>query len=115
MRICVVGAGAIGGWVAAGLALAGNEVMALTSRGPIDAIALGAGGETRVAAFTPIAMPPDLLVVAVKAPALPGIAPALREMIGPETVVLPLLNGVPWWFLEGEPLRDGVHTTAKLA
>ena len=52
MRICVVGAGAIGGWVGARLALAGNEVMALTSRGPLDRIILTDGEEERVAEFS---------------------------------------------------------------
>ena len=106
MRVCVAGAGAIGGWVAARLALAGNAVTALTSRGPIGTITLEEGGETAVAAFGSFDGPPDVLIVAVKAPTLPGLAPDLAEMVGPETIIVPMLNGVPWWFVPGEPLRS---------
>ena len=106
MRICVAGAGAIGGWIAARLALAGNAVMALTSRGPLDQITLEEGGETSVATLGRFEGLPDVLIVAVKAPALPGLAPRLAEMIGPETLIVPMLNGVPWWFVGGEPLRS---------
>ena len=106
MRVCVAGAGAIGGWVAARLALAGNPVAALTSRGPIDRITLETAGETAVASLGGFDGQPDLLIIAVKATALPGFAPRLAPMIGPETVIVPMLNGVPWWFVEGEPLRS---------
>jgi len=106
MKIGIIGAGAIGGWVAARLALAGNEVMALTSRGPIESLELEEAGETRAARPSRFDGAAELLVIAVKAPALPGVAPTLAPLIGPETLILPLLNGVPWWFVEGEPLRS---------
>jgi 2-dehydropantoate 2-reductase len=80
--------------------------MALTSRGSISTITLEEDGETAVAELGDFDGMPDLLVVAVKAPALPGLAPQLAEMIGPETLIVPMLNGVPWWFVEGEPLRS---------
>src|SRR5215218_3554531 len=105
MRISVLGAGAIGGWVGARLALAGHEVMALTARGPLDALELREGGEVRQARFTSFKDPPELLVVAVKATALAEAAAKAAEMIGPETLILPMLNGVPWWFANGEPLK----------
>jgi 2-dehydropantoate 2-reductase len=44
----------------------------------------------------------DVLIVAVKGPALADAALAARPMIGPHTTILPMLNGVPWWFLGGE-------------
>jgi 2-dehydropantoate 2-reductase len=47
--------------------------------------------------------PQDLVVIAVKAPAMAEIAPRLAPLLGPETVVLPAMNGVPWWFAEGLP------------
>jgi 2-dehydropantoate 2-reductase len=106
LRTCVVGAGAIGGWVAARLALAGNEVMALTSRGAIDRLEIDEGGTTESARMTRFEGPAELLVIAVKAPALPGLAPSLGPLISAETVIVPMLNGVPWWFVEGEPLRS---------
>lgn len=113
MNICVVGAGAIGGWIAARLALAGNEV-SLVARGDtlvaIDAegLLLTDAGDTRCVA---LAGSPDpsalgihrLVIVAVKAPALPQIAPSLEGLIGPETQIIPMLNGVPWWFTD-DPL-----------
>ena len=105
MRVCVAGAGAIGGWIAARLAFAGNQVMALTSRGPVETITLEDGGETAVAALGGFEGKPDMLVIAVKAPALSRLAPRLAQMIGPDTLIVPMLNGVPWWFVDGEPLR----------
>ena len=106
MRIAVVGAGAIGGWVAARLALAGNEVMALTSRGTMKALEIDEGGVSATASLGQVDGAADLLVIAVKAPALPAIAQNLAPMIGPGTMIVPMLNGVPWWFVAGEPLRS---------
>jgi 2-dehydropantoate 2-reductase len=45
--------------------------------------------------------PQDLVIVAVKGPALPAVAAATGRMIGPDTVVVPAMNGVPWWFFSG--------------
>ena len=104
MRVAVVGAGAIGGGVAARLALAGNEVMALTSRGALTSLVMEEGGARAIARFVEFDGAPGLLIIAVKAPALPAIAPNLAPMIGADTIVVPMLNGVPWWFVEGEPL-----------
>lgn len=106
IRIAIVGAGSIGGWVAARLALAGEQVMALSSRGPVDGIEIIEAGETETAHFTRFEGPADVLVVAVKATALAAAAVAAQPLIGEETVVVPMLNGVPWWFVEGEPLRS---------
>ena len=113
MNICVVGAGAIGGWIAARLALAGNEV-SLVARGEtlsaidFEGLLITDKGETRCVAVATASDPTalgvqDLLVVAVKAPALPAIAPALRPLVGPGTAIVPMLNGVPWWFTD-DPL-----------
>jgi 2-dehydropantoate 2-reductase len=106
MNICVFGTGAIGGWVAARLALAGHQVMALTSRGPLDRLSISDGDESQDVAFAPFETPPYLLVIAVKATALSAAMPALETLVGPETLILPMLNGVPWWFVEGEQLRS---------
>ena len=106
MRICVAGAGAIGGWVAARLALAGNRVMALTSTGMLDTIEIREAGETSRPELSNFDGPAELMVVAVKATALAEAAGAVERLIGPETVIVPMLNGVPWWFVEGEPLRS---------
>jgi len=106
MNICVVGAGAIGGWVAARLALAGHTVMALTTRGPLASLTITDGDDSRDVAFARFDAPPQLLVIATKATALPGAAPALAPLVGPDTLILPILNGVPWWFVDGEPPRS---------
>jgi 2-dehydropantoate 2-reductase len=116
MRICVVGAGAIGGWVAAKLAIAGEDV-SLLARGDTlrlvraEGLLLGESGEEFVA--NPDAGESasgfgaqDVVIVAVKAPALPRLAPELAPLIGETTMVVPMLNGVPWWFVEGEPLTS---------
>ena len=113
MNICVVGAGAIGGWMAAKLALAGSDV-SLVARGDtlreIEArgLRLSEGGHLHCVAVATAEDAAafgrqDLVVVAVKAPALPKIAASLKPLIGPGTLILPMLNGVPWWFT-GEPL-----------
>ena len=123
MDIGIIGAGAIGGWVAARLALAGNRVSVLargeTLRALNNGLSITEGGITERANVRASADPADfgsqeLLVVAVKAPALPGIIEAARAMAGPDSLILPMLNGVPWWFLDGEPL-DSVDPAGQIA
>jgi 2-dehydropantoate 2-reductase len=106
MNICVVGAGAIGGWVAAKLALAGNSVMALTSRGPLERIELREAGQIRTASLTSFEGTADFLVVAVKAISLSAASKSARKLISPDTVIVPMLNGVPWWFVDGMQLKS---------
>jgi 2-dehydropantoate 2-reductase len=106
MDICVVGAGAIGGWAAAKLALAGESVMALTSRGELNSVMLSEAGKARTATLTRFEGPADLLIVAVKATALLAAADSAKRLIGPDTIIVPMLNGVPWWFVEGMALRS---------
>lgn len=113
MNICIVGAGAIGGWVAARLGLAGNDVSVVVRGETLRAIEteglrLNDSGSTRCVAVAATDDPArlgvqDVVVIAVKAPALPGIAPALEALIGPATQIVPMLNGVPWWFTD-DPL-----------
>jgi 2-dehydropantoate 2-reductase len=109
MTIGIIGAGAIGGWVAARLAADGNPV-SLLARGP-TADALDQGLELVEQGRSTIVRPristraeelgeQDLLVIAVKAPALAAAARAAAPMIGPQTLILPMMNGVPWWFAE---------------
>jgi 2-dehydropantoate 2-reductase len=88
--------------------------MALTSRGPADTLDVTEGEVVETASFTRFDGPADVLVIAVKAPALPRLANDLKALIGPATTVLPMLNGVPWWFVEGEPL-DSVDSGGTLA
>ena len=106
MKIVIIGAGAIGGWVAARLAQAGNDVMALSSRGTVRKLEIEEGGAIEAVQLGQFEGPAELLVIAVKAPALSSVAPGMATRIGPDTLILPMLNGVPWWFVDGEPLRS---------
>jgi 2-dehydropantoate 2-reductase len=116
MNICVVGAGAIGGWVAAKLAIAGEQV-SVFARGDTlrllraEGVRLTEQGEEFVAnveAFEDCTAfgEQDVLIIAVKAPALPPLASELRPLVGSRTLIVPMLNGVPWWFVGGEPLKS---------
>jgi 2-dehydropantoate 2-reductase len=108
MRICVVGAGAIGGLLAAKLARAG-EAVSVVARGA-QLAAIRSQGLTlieareafteRVAASDRIAElgPQDLLVLAVKAHQLAAVARDLAPALGPNTRLLTAQNGVPWWY-----------------
>lgn len=106
MNVAVVGAGAIGGWVAGKLSLAGEPVMALTSRGRLGHVDITENGTTHTAGFTSFTGPADLLIVAVKATALGTASEQAKPLIGPETIIVPMLNGVPWWFVEGMQLKS---------
>lgn len=110
-RVAIVGAGAIGGWLGARLGRAGCQVSALARGATLDALRthglrLQQGGELLQC---PVEASDrayqlgahDLVILAVKAPALPGIAPVIGPLIGRHTVVLTAMNGVPWWFFEG--------------
>lgn len=113
-KVCIVGAGAIGGFVGARLAAAGGaEVSAIargatlralqqhgwrlnTSSGLVQAPALATSNAADLG-------PQDLVVVAVKGPALTQAAQDLAPLLGPGTVVMPAMNGVPWWFCQHLP------------
>ena len=127
MRICVVGAGAIGGVIAARLAaVEGTDVSVLARGATLSAIrdrglrvtaAALAGtapantapantGETITARVTVSddaaeLGEQDFVIVAVKAQSMAGVAASVGGLLGPETAVLSTLNGVPWWFLDG--------------
>ena len=113
MRICVVGAGSIGGVIASGLSRADGVEVSLLARGATLA-ALGADGlrvETAAGTVTAPGLPAaadagalgpqDVVIVAVKAQSMPSVAAAIGPLLGPSTAVLSTLNGVPWWFLDG--------------
>jgi 2-dehydropantoate 2-reductase len=112
MKICVIGAGAIGGWMSAKLARAGEQVSVL-ARGDTLA-AIRANGlklieddtQTRVEVATSdhaeTLGEQDLVVIAVKAPALHGVAKQISPLIGTDTMILSAMNGVPTWFFARE-------------
>ncbi len=109
MRIAIVGAGAIGGWLGISLADAGHHVSVLARGDTLAALREGPwklqrGDVVTAAQVIASDIPSDLgvqdiVIIAVKGPALPGLAPSLAPLIGPDTIVVPAMNGVPWWFL----------------
>ena len=111
MRVTVLGAGAVGGWLAAGLARAGWPVSILARGASLaalqaDGLVLLEGDRREAfpvtAAADPAALPPaDLLLLGLKSHDLPGALPLIRRLIGPETLVATAQNGLPWWFLQG--------------
>ncbi len=112
MKICIVGAGAIGGLIGTLLAAAGEtEVSALARGATLQALSaegwrLSQGGRlirgpVRAAADPAELGPQDLVIIAVKAPAMAAVARGIAPLLGPATMVLPAMNGVPWWFGDG--------------
>ncbi|OJF14966.1 2-dehydropantoate 2-reductase [Couchioplanes caeruleus] len=132
MKVCVVGAGAVGGWIGARLSASGAAEVSAVARGATLRSLQTTGwrlqtadglvcSPARAAADAAELGEQDLVIVAVKAPALASVAGLLPPLLGPATVVLPFMNGVPWWFGHGtkigqEPLRsvdpDGVVAAA---
>jgi 2-dehydropantoate 2-reductase len=118
LKICVVGAGAIGGFLGTRLALEGTSKVSALARGATlvalrdHGWRLQQGGEVlqapaALAADDPRDLgPQDLLIIAVKSPALPALAPTLGPLLGADTMVLPAMNGVPWWFSCGVPALE---------
>lgn len=110
MRICIVGAGAIGGFLGAKLAQAGADVTLIARGAHLEAIqrhglileqADGAREIVQPTAATSdmtAVGPQDVVVVAVKSHSLPALAPAMRALYGPETMVVTAQNGIPWWY-----------------
>lgn len=124
MKFAVVGAGSVGGYLGARLALAGEDVTFVARGANLAAIAANGfklieedgtervAGNVRAAALAE-AGPHDVVLLAIKAHHVPEIAGDLRGLFGPDTVVVTLQNGVPWWFFtkwggphEGRPIRS---------
>ena len=111
MKACIYGAGAIGGWIGAGLARVGVSLSVVARGATLQALQthglrIEQGGEQHSLPVQASASPAelgvqDLVVIAVKAPALVEVARQIAPLIGPDTVVLTAMNGVPWWFLQG--------------
>jgi 2-dehydropantoate 2-reductase len=106
-RACVIGAGAVGGLFVQALAKAGWDMSTLARGETLAAIrsnGLRIDNERIdvIATDDPsTAGPQDYLILAVKAPAMPQAAPQLQPLVGPDTVIVSTMNGVPWWFFHG--------------
>jgi 2-dehydropantoate 2-reductase len=111
MRICVYGAGAIGGYLGAQLALSGEDVT-LIARGPhlaamqANGIKLLIDGEELIAhprcTHDPATVgPQDFVFVTLKAHSVPGVVDVMQPLLGPDTAVVTATNGVPWWYFYG--------------
>ncbi len=122
MRICIFGAGAIGGNLAGRLHKAG-VTPALVARGPHLAAIQAKGLTVRYAdgdaqSFKPAASedardlgPQDLVIVTAKAPALPSVAAGIGPLLGEGTAVLFVMNGIPWWYFQN---HGGPHDDRRL-
>jgi 2-dehydropantoate 2-reductase len=111
MKICIFGAGAIGGYMGAKLAKAGADV-SLVARGPHLA-AMREKGLTLIeeeGTFTvPVTAsenpadlgPQDYVIVTLKAHSVPPVVAKMQPLIGPETTIVSGVNGVPWWYFYG--------------
>ncbi|WP_036596668.1 ketopantoate reductase family protein [Ottowia thiooxydans] len=112
-RVCVIGAGAIGGYLGIPLAKAGAQVSVLARGATLAALrqsgwTLKSGGDTSTVSVNAVDSnalvglgPQNVVIIAVKAQALADIAHLVPPLIGPETIIVPALNGVPWWFTHG--------------
>ena len=112
MKVCVYGVGAIGGFIGTRLGLAGDCTLSAVARGATLAalqahgLRLRQGGELFSAPVQASDDPAtlgvqDLVLIAVKGQSLPEVAARIRPLLGPQTLVLPAMNGVPWWFGAG--------------
>jgi 2-dehydropantoate 2-reductase len=127
MRMAVVGLGAVGGLLAARLAAGGHDVSGLARGATLAAVRthglqLEEDGRRSVHALrvsdrAEALGPQELVIVAVKAPALAAVAPLIVPLLGPDTPVLTAMNGLPWWFLRAVPgtLPDGLTPRLALA
>jgi 2-dehydropantoate 2-reductase len=113
MKVCIVGAGAIGSFVGTRLAAAGNCQVSALARGATLAALRKHGWRLefdQALLRSPVAVASDhaneigaqdLVIIAVKGPAMAAAAADIEPLLGPDTIVLPMMNGVPWWFAQG--------------
>lgn len=120
-RICIYGAGAIGGFLGARLAAA-NVDLSLVARGPHlqairdNGLTLVEEGRTQTHMITATDNPDELgpqdfVIVTLKAHSLPSIVKPMQSLLGPDTSVVFATNGVPWWYFHG---LDGTYANHRL-
>ena len=110
MKICIYGAGAVGGLIAGRLAQAGHEVSVVARGAQLTAIRerglrfVSDGKDFQIkiqASEKPTELgPQDYVIVAVKGQSLPEVAAGIAPLLGPQTSIVTAMNGVPWWFFD---------------
>jgi 2-dehydropantoate 2-reductase len=122
VKLCVFGAGAIGGLMAAKLAAKGDAEVTVIARGPhlaamqAKGLTLRSDGQESVIPVRAVgsaeeAGPQDYVVVTLKAHSLPGAAKQMQPLLGPETAVVSAVNGIPWWYFHK---LAGPHETRRV-
>ncbi|MFC3051611.1 ketopantoate reductase family protein [Kordiimonas pumila] len=117
MKIAIIGAGAIGNWIGCALAASGNTISMLARGQSLDTIKTSGlrliTQETDTSYKVHASDNPkdlgkhDLVIIAVKSHHLTDIASAVSELITPSSMVIPMINGVPWWFMDdGKGLKS---------
>jgi 2-dehydropantoate 2-reductase len=115
MKVAIVGVGAIGGYVGHCLARAGEDVTFIARGKNLEALCargtrlLRADGseeavpQVKATADYAAAGPQDLVILAMKAHQLESVALDVPRLFGPDTVVVPMQNGIPYWYFHGHP------------
>lgn len=111
MKICIYGAGAVGGFIGALLAQAGHQVQVVARGATLTALQQQGlrmqSNEQLIMHQVTASNDPaelgvqDLVIIAVKATAMAQVADGIAPLLGPDTLVLTAMNGIPWWFFEG--------------
>jgi len=114
VRVAIVGAGSVGGVIGARLAAGGHEVVLVARGAHLEAIQRDGlrlvdhvGNESSAHRLPASADPADfgvqdLVVIGLKAHAIPALLPRTAPLVGPSTAVLPAINGLPWWYFHAE-------------
>jgi 2-dehydropantoate 2-reductase len=121
MKICIYGAGAIGGFMGAELADAGADV-SLIARGPhLEAMQKNGltliRGDTQTVSHPKVTSDPaelgaqDVVIITLKAHSVPGMVDHMQPLLGPDTAVVTAVNGIPWWYFHG---AEGAHKDKRL-
>lgn len=115
MKIAIIGAGAIGGYVGAKLALAGEDVTFIVRGANLEAIARNGiklimhdgvehiASNVKATANYAAAGPQDMVIIALKAHQVSAVVDDLPKLLGPETVVVTMQNGIPYWYFHVQP------------
>jgi len=117
MKLCIYGAGAVGGLMAAWLARSGHDVSVVARGAQLEAIrrsGLRLRSNDKVETFSVRADsdpsrfgPQDYVLVTVKAQSLPDVAQTIGPLLGPQTSIVTAMNGVPWWFFDRLSFGNG--------